>query len=73
MKTAFCSLLLAVALTGYSATPKTADYVVHEWGTFTSLQGADGKQLAWRPEIGADLPKLSISTNILTASARAIR
>ena len=57
MKTAFSSLLLAVALTGYSAAPNTADYVVHEWGTFTSLQGADGMQLTWRPEIGADLPK----------------
>lgn len=57
MKSALSSLLLAVALTGYSAAPKTADYVVHEWGTFTSLQGADGAQLSWRPEIGADLPK----------------
>lgn len=32
-------------------------YVAHEWGTFTSVQGADGVQFEWRPNAGADLPK----------------
>lgn len=49
-------LLLASQLTASAAPGKSADYVAHEWGTFTSLQGADGVQLEWRPSIGVDLP-----------------
>jgi hypothetical protein len=30
--------------------------VVHEWGTFTSVVGADGTMLEWKPLIGSDLP-----------------
>jgi len=30
--------------------------VVHEWGTFTSLQGGDGKLLAWKPLVTSSLP-----------------
>lgn len=33
------------------------DLVVHEWGTFTSVSGADGVALDWRPLAGpSDLP-----------------
>jgi len=33
-------------------------YAVHEWGTFTSVSGADGAPIAWRPLAGPpDLPK----------------
>lgn len=49
-------LLLASQLTTSAAPGKSADYVAHEWGTFTSLQGADGVQIDWRPSIGVDLP-----------------
>jgi hypothetical protein len=31
-------------------------FIVHEWGTFTTVQGADGEQIWWRPPASADLP-----------------
>jgi hypothetical protein len=31
-------------------------YVAHEWGTFTSVQGADGIQMGWNPFTVWDLP-----------------
>ena len=34
----------------------SADYTVHEWGTFTSVQGGDGKLLAWMPLLTSELP-----------------
>src|SRR4051812_11589503 len=34
-----------------------SDYVAHEWGTFTSVQGADGALLDWRPLESSRLPK----------------
>src|ERR1041384_1774515 len=37
------------------------DYVVHEWGTFTSVQGADGIQLEWNPLLKTELPSLFYS------------
>lgn len=37
---------------------KQDSFVVHEWGTFTSIAGKDGVALEWRPLNGAtDLPK----------------
>lgn len=30
--------------------------VVHEWGTFTTVQGADGEQIWWQPPASVDLP-----------------
>ncbi len=38
-------------------------YVVHEWGTFTSVAGTDGAMLDWRPLSGPDdLPKFVYRT-----------
>src|SRR5579859_7524606 len=34
-----------------------ARYAVHEWGAFTSVQGADGALLDWRPLESSRLPK----------------
>jgi hypothetical protein len=34
----------------------TADYVVHEWGTFTSFSGSNGVKLEFRPLVDNDLP-----------------
>lgn len=34
----------------------TPNYVAHEWGTFTSVQGADGVQLTWNPLSVSELP-----------------
>lgn len=31
-------------------------FVVHEWGTFTTVQAADGEQLWWTPPASVDLP-----------------
>ena len=31
--------------------------VAHEWGTFTSVQGADGVQFEWNPLVASELPK----------------
>lgn len=32
------------------------NYTVHEWGTFTDVQGGDGKLLPWRPLQTSELP-----------------
>jgi len=54
--TLFLTVLTAVHLHFAAAGPATGDYVAHEWGTFTSVQGADGIQLAWNPLVTSDLP-----------------
>jgi hypothetical protein len=42
---------------GVAATAQSADLVVHEWGTFTSIAGPDGQAVQWRPLTGpSDLP-----------------
>ena len=58
MKTTFIATLLLTAVNLHFATPTRAveDYVAHEWGTFTSVQGADGVQLEWNPFITSELP-----------------
>jgi hypothetical protein len=51
---AFGVLVLAAELRGRST---DAAFSVHEWGTFTSIAGADGRALKWRPLGGpSDLP-----------------
>jgi len=50
-----CALLLIGATCLVHA--GTADYVVHEWGTFTSVQGSDGVLLEWQPLETSELPK----------------
>jgi hypothetical protein len=52
--TIFTALWLA-ASSGFSA-PRS-DLVVHEWGTFTSVQGGAGELLSWQPLLTPDLPK----------------
>ena len=48
---------VVVASRGVTATAQSPDLVVHEWGTFTSIAGADGQAVQWRPLIGpSDLP-----------------
>jgi hypothetical protein len=36
--------------------PQDHDYIVHEWGTFTSFSGSDGIALEFRPLVDEDLP-----------------
>jgi len=45
----------ALAMTTWAADPKTG-LVVHEWGTFSSFSGSDGKLLQFHPE-NTDLPQ----------------
>jgi hypothetical protein len=55
------ALVAALALPGFigSAAPKqmNSDLVVHEWGTFTSLQSATGELIQWRPLTTSRLPE----------------
>jgi hypothetical protein len=53
--------LIAVALIAAAESPATStdrnNLVVHEWGTFTAVAGADGRAVVWRPFGGpTDLP-----------------
>lgn len=60
MKTKLLSVLTvalqlqALACGGYYHLPR--GLVAHEWGTFTSVQGADGVQMRWNPRIAEELP-----------------
>ena len=45
------------------ATAADSGYVAHEWGTFTSVQGADGVQMAWNPLSISELPKFVYDRN----------
>ncbi len=40
-----------------AGTPPGDRIVVHEWGTFTSVQGAEGELLDWKPLETPELPK----------------
>jgi hypothetical protein len=55
MKTLLGSILLALAFTVH-ANDAPHDLVVHEWGTFTSVQGGDGVPLRWSAQQIGDLP-----------------
>lgn len=48
-----CLILAAVWLTPWVT---AAEYTAHEWGTFTSVQAADGRPLEWNPLTVAELP-----------------
>jgi hypothetical protein len=37
--------------------PADDNYIVHEWGTFTSFSGSDGISLEFRPLVDEDLPR----------------
>ncbi len=41
----------------------TPTFTAHEWGTFTSVQGADGIQLEWNPFAAPDLPPFVYNVN----------
>ena len=46
--------LLAASFSLHAATDDP--FVVHEWGTFTTVQGSDGEQISWMPPTSVDLP-----------------
>ena len=47
--------LLAASFSLHAATDDP--FVVHEWGTFTTVQGGDGEQISWMPPLSVDLPE----------------
>ena len=49
------TLALALSLTLFAGSSQD-EFTAHEWGTFTSVQGADGAQLQWNPFLTTDLP-----------------
>ena len=51
--------LLAASFSLHAATDDP--FVVHEWGTFTTAQGADAEQIAWAPPFSVDLPEFVYS------------
>ena len=53
---ACCCVFTAVRPLVASPEATTANYVAHEWGTFTSVQGADGVQMEWNPLNLYELP-----------------
>jgi hypothetical protein len=54
--TAFTALLAAIGAVAFATRDSSEGYIAHEWGTFTSVQGADGVLLDWRPLEKSDLP-----------------
>jgi hypothetical protein len=52
----FFTLVLSLVLHLAASARAAEEWVAHEWGTFTSVQGADGVQLEWNPLIKTDLP-----------------
>lgn len=60
----------AAALSAAQAPPRTADLVVHEWGTFTSIAGEDGQAVSWLPQGGqSDLPCFVERSGVFTKGA----
>jgi hypothetical protein len=59
----FCAVAVLAASLVANVQAKD-EFVVHEWGTFTSVQGGDGGQIVWRPSIATDLPKFVYSREV---------
>jgi hypothetical protein len=55
MKTLLTSILLSLTTALHAGGPP--NLVVHEWGTFTSVQGGDGVPLRWSAQQLGDLPR----------------
>jgi hypothetical protein len=57
MKTKSCLLVFLLSqLHLWSGSAPSGDYIAHEWGTFTSVQGGDGIALEWNPLVITELP-----------------
>jgi len=56
-------IILATVIITHRCSAST-NYVAHEWGTFTSVQGSNGNLLPWRPIQLSELPKFVYSSKI---------
>jgi hypothetical protein len=50
-------LITSFTLQAAAPAPAAPPLVVHEWGTFTSVQGHTGKQVWWLPHLATELPQ----------------
>ena len=51
------ALAAFLAVPASTSTSDRSPVIVHEWGTFTSIAGADGTAVEWLPQAGpTDLP-----------------
>jgi hypothetical protein len=64
------ALAVASAAIASAATPDSG-YTLHEWGTFTCVQGSDGVQMDWNPRIAPELPWFVYERSHVAASAAA--
>ena len=67
-----CVAAAGVFVAALAASPGTdpTPLTVHEWGTFTSIAGENGRAVPWRPLTGPpDLPSFVRTTRVLTKSA----
>lgn len=73
MKTSILALsvLLSAIAPGFTESPDNS-FVAHEWGTFTSVQGADGAQMIWNPLSVSELPRFVYERNRVLAGKPAI-
>ncbi len=56
-------MILGLVLLAELQTQEPTELVVHEWGTFTTVSGAEGASLEWRPLSGGDdLPRFVYGT-----------
>ena len=62
------TVLTAASLHLAASAQACGGYVAHEWGTFTSVQGADGVQMEWNPLITSELPKFVYTRNKIAAA-----
>jgi hypothetical protein len=64
MKTRLLTLVLFIVVPAIGfAAEKDKGFVAHEWGTFTSVQGADGVQMEWNPLNVSELPSFVYERN----------
>ena len=49
--------IAALSLTGAENLPPDSGLTVHEWGTFTSVAGSDGRPLEWQPLAASGSPQ----------------
>ncbi len=56
-KYAIRTVLIALVTAAQITADAGSALVIHEWGTFTSVQGGDGKLLRWQSEQIGDLPR----------------
>ena len=70
----FLIVLVTVALQLHALGGEPRENLVaHEWGTFTSVQGAEGIQLEWNPLVTSELPGFVYDRNKSVAALRGQR